>query len=215
MIKYSVDVLITFLIFGVFAFLHSLLASNRIKKSFANKFGDLIAFYRFAYVLFAIISFWMIYNFAPHEDLIIYDLPFPFDFLILVPQFLGLAGFLWTLKYFSSKEFLGINQIVRWRSKEYNTADLDEELYFRIEGPYKFCRHPLYFFSIIFLLFRPEMDLFYLNFLICIIAYFYIGSIYEEKKLTEKFGDEYVKYQKNTPRIFPFFFKSLKTRFVK
>jgi len=210
MIKYFGDVFITFLIFGAFAFLHSLLASNKVKKYFADNFGSLIAFYRFIYVLLALISFWMIYNFVPHADITIYDLPYPYDFLILIPQFLGLAGFLWTLKFFSTKEFLGINQIIRWRNKEYNIDELDEKLSLRIEGPYKYSRHPLYFCSIVFLMFRPEMDLFYLSFLICIISYFYIGSIYEEKKLVEKFGGIYMNYQKSTPRIFPFKLKRLK-----
>jgi protein-S-isoprenylcysteine O-methyltransferase Ste14 len=73
----------------------------------------------------------------------------------------------------------------------------------KIEGPYKYMRHPVYFFSILFLIFRPYMDLTYLTLVICLIAYFYIGSYYEEKKLIEVFGDEYKVYQKNVPRIFP------------
>jgi protein-S-isoprenylcysteine O-methyltransferase Ste14 len=40
--------------------------------------------------------------------------------------------------------------------------------------------------------------------LICIIVYFYVGSFYEERKLVDKFGDEYLLYQKKVPRIFPF-----------
>jgi protein-S-isoprenylcysteine O-methyltransferase Ste14 len=40
-------------------------------------------------------------------------------------------------------------------------------------------------------------------FFICLTGYFIVGSIYEEKKLVELFGDEYVQYQKNTPRLVP------------
>jgi len=40
-------------------------------------------------------------------------------------------------------------------------------------------------------MFRPVMDLFYLTFLICIVAYFYVGSYYEEKKLVRQFGEVY------------------------
>ncbi|MGE5845170.1 MAG: methyltransferase family protein, partial [Ignavibacteria bacterium] len=54
-----------------------------------------------------------------------------------------------------------------------------------------------------FLVCRPVMDLFYLTLLVCIIGYFYIGSIYEEKKLSEIFGNEYNRYRETVPRIFP------------
>ena len=51
----------------------------------------------------------------------------PYDVAVLVPQFLSLAGFFWTLKYFSAGEFLGLNQVVRWYHNEYNPDQLDED----------------------------------------------------------------------------------------
>jgi methanethiol S-methyltransferase len=140
----------------------------------------------------------------PKPYLVVYDLPNPFDLIILVPQFISLAGVLWSLRYFSLSEFIGVSQVIRWKNKEYNENDLDEKLTLRIEGPYKYSRHPLYFFIIAYLLFRPAMDLFYFVFFICISSYFYIGSIYEEKKLIETFGNEYRQYMKSVPRIIPF-----------
>lgn len=200
---YVSDVILIILLFIVFGFLHSFLASNKTKKFLINKTGDLIAFYRLLYVLFSLFGFYFIYDISPKPHLIIYDLKRPFDILILIPQFVCLFAALWTLRYFCLREFLGINQIGRWLNKKYKTDDLDEELTLRILGPYRYMRHPLYFFSILFLVFRAEMDLFYLTFLMCIIVYFYIGSFYEEKKLVEKFGQEYLQYQQKVPRIFP------------
>ncbi len=204
MIKYFGDVFLTFLIFGVFAFFHTLLASNNFKSKIIEKFGNLIAFYRLFYVVISLVTFWLVYTYAPYSDLYIYDLPRPFDLLILIPQFLSLAGLLWCLRFFSVKEFLGINQIFRWKERRYNINENDEQLTLRIEGPYKYSRHPAYFFSILFLLFRPEMNLSYISLLIAIISYFYIGTFYEERKLVEKFGEIYIDYQKRTPRIIPF-----------
>jgi protein-S-isoprenylcysteine O-methyltransferase Ste14 len=40
------------------------------------------------------------------------------------------------------------------------------------------------------------MDLFYLTFFICIVAYFYIGSYFEEKKLVRQFGEVYENYKR-------------------
>ncbi len=203
MFEYVVDIFEIFLLFGIFGFVHSYLASNKVKKILTENFGDLIAFYRMLYIIISLVSLYFIYDILPRPHLIIYDLQNPYDLLILIPQFLGLVGFFWTLKYFCVKEFLGINQIIRWKNKQYHTEELDEELTLRIEGPYKYIRHPLYFFSIIFLMFRPEMDLFYLTIFICAVLYFYIGSIYEERKLVKKFGEEYENYQKLVPRLIP------------
>ncbi len=204
--------------FVLFAFLHSLLASLKVKYSFASKFSKLMPFYRLAYNILFLLMFWYMFEILPRPDFELYDLPNPYDILILIPQFLALAGIIWTFKYFSATEFLGLKQIARWRSSKYlpaeKSADLtkptdsneadapDEKLTLRIEGPYKVVRHPLYLFTILFLIFRPSMDLFYLVFLIFIIAYFYVGSFYEERKLVLLFGDQYKKYQSSVPRLF-------------
>jgi protein-S-isoprenylcysteine O-methyltransferase Ste14 len=178
------------------------LASYRVKESIKKNFGNLIAFYRMGYNLFAIVSLYLIYELSPKPHVIIYDLQNPFDILILIPQFIALIGLLWSFKYICVKEFLGINQIKRYIQKKYS-SDLDEDLTLTIGGPYKYSRHPIYFFSIMFLLFRPTMDLFYLTFFLLIVAYFYIGAYYEEKKLVRSFGDMYKRYQKSVPQIFP------------
>ena len=200
------DILLIISAFALFGFLHSLLASSRFKKKLVREAGSWIAFYRIVYNLTAIFFFYLMYELLPKPDVVIYDLPTPWDLIILIPQFAAVAGIIWTLRFFSGAEFLGINQAVRWFKGEYKKEDLDERLTLRIEGPYKYSRHPLYFFSIIFLLFRPVMDIFYLTFFLCIVAYFYAGSFYEEKKLVETFGEEYEEYRKSVPRIFPFKF---------
>ncbi len=210
-VLYSIIILI---LFFLFAFSHSYLASNKIKTFIVKKYPKLIPFYRLIYNLIAIILFYLFLKYSPRSDLIVYDLNFPFDLLILISQFLSLLGLIWSTFYFDWKEFLGINQILRWKKGVYNLNDLDEKTKLRFDGPYKFSRHPIYLFSILFLLFRPTMSLFYLITFICIVIYFYIGSIYEEKKLLEKFGIEYVNYKEKVPRIFPINFKfktSIKT----
>jgi len=197
------DILLIISAFTLFGLIHTFLASPRFKKKLVKEAGTYIAFYRLIYNLIAIFFFYLMYELLPHPDYTIYDLSTPWDLIILIPQLASLAGIIWTLRYFSGMEFLGINQAVRWFKGEYKTDDLDEQLTLRIEGPYKFSRHPLYFFTILFLLFRPVMDIFYLTFFLCIVAYFYAGSFYEEKKLIETFGEEYTEYKKTVPRIFP------------
>jgi len=203
MTGYAVDVLIIIFLFALFGYSHSLLASNKIKRFAVSYAGNYIAFYRLVYNILSTVTVYALFKILPHPDIIIYDLKYPYDFIILVPQFISLAGFIWSLKFINVKEFLGVSQIERWFNNQYDVNELDENLTLRIRGAYRFMRHPLYFFSIMFLLFRPVMDIFYLTCLICIIIYFYIGSYYEEKRLIEKFGEEYIKYKKEVPVIFP------------
>lgn len=200
--QYAADVLIIIIFFALYGIIHSILASKKVKIHFKKTFGELIAFYRLLYNLFALGTFYLIYEISPKPHLIIYDLPNPYDLLVLIPQFLSLAGLFWAFRYICFTEFIGLDQIKRYFEKNY-TSELDEELTLLIKGPYKYSRHPVYFFSIMFLLFRPTMDLFYLTFFVCIVTYFYIGSYYEEVKLAEHFGDIYLSYKKSVPRIFP------------
>lgn len=201
--KDFIDVLILVILLGLFGYTHSVLASLKVKEFIRKQFGKAIAFYRLFYNFLSVVTLCLIWEYAPHPSTQIYRLSPPFDYLVLLPQFLSLLGLIWCFRYIGSKEFLGLSQIERFLNKEYSDDELDEKPSFRIEGPYKYSRHPIYFFSIVFLIFRAEMDLFYLTVVICFIAYFYIGSVYEEKKLIKIFGKEYEDYQKKVPRIFP------------
>lgn len=201
--NYFFEVLTLIILLSIYGFIHSVLASEKVKLFFKKTFGKLIAFYRLLYNAFSVIGLYIIWDISPHPSLQIYKLPKPYDYLVLIPQILSIAGLIWCFKYISFKEFLGLNQIDRYLKNEYTDAELDENYTLRIEGPYKYSRHPIYFFSIVFLLFRPEMNLFYLTMCVSFTAYFYIGSYYEEKKLVRLFGDEYRNYQKKIPRIFP------------
>jgi protein-S-isoprenylcysteine O-methyltransferase Ste14 len=185
--------------FILFALLHTFLASFKVKSILTQRIGSAMAFYRLAYNIIFLWLFWYLYEYLPRPEVELFDLKYPWDIIILIPQFLSLGGIIWTFRYFSLGEFLGVSQIKRWKDGDV----FDEKLTLKIEGPYKVVRHPLYLFTIIFLILRPTMDLFYLVFLIFLIAYFYIGSFYEERKLVSAFGDRYRKYQESVPRLFP------------
>lgn len=199
----AIDVIVTITLVTAFCVSHSYLASTKVKLAFQQRFGTLIAFYRLGYNVISIVSLIIIYSLLPKIDLVVYDLPNPFDLIILFFQMLSFIGLLWCAKYFSGKEFLGLSQIKRYLNGNYNQNDIDEKSEFRIEGPYKYSRHPVYFFSIMFLLMQPFMGLTYLIIVVIFVLYFYIGSVFEEKRLVEKFGDVYINYQKTVPRIFP------------
>ena len=201
--KLVADVAITIALISIFCVSHSILASNKVKKAFQKRFGNLIAFYRIGYNIVSLITLVIIFKMLPDLDITLYDLPTPYDLIILILQLFSLFGFIWSGRYFSAGEFLGWSQIKRFVVGAYNLNDLDEKLEFRIEGPYRYSRHPIYFFSIMFLIMRPVMGLTYFIIVVIFVVYFYIGSIFEEKRLVERIGEAYVSYQKAVPRIFP------------
>lgn len=201
-----IDALIIILLFLLFGYFHSLLASNKLKKKLAEEIGDKIAFYRLFYNLTSLLTFFLLYEFSPKPDVVIYDLNYPWDIVIFVIQFFALIGLMWAVTAIDAKEFFGIAQIKRYIKGEYDPKELDEKYKLNKTGAFRYSRHPIYFFSILFLGFRPTMDFFYLVFFVCLTLYFIVGSFYEEKKLIELFGDEYVQYQKETPRLVPIMF---------
>lgn len=203
-----IDVILIFFLFALFGISHTFLASNKIKIALAQKLGVKIAFYRLFYNVSSVLIFVAVYALAPKPNVTVYDLQYPFDIITFALQVASLAGLYWATRLIDLKEFVGIAQIERYLHDEYVTEELDERTELKVEGAFKFVRHPIYFFSILFLALRPTMDLFYLIMFVSVIIYFYVGSIYEEKKLVEKFGDEYREYQKNVPRLLPIKFST-------
>ncbi len=197
------DIFTIIFLFFLFASSHSILAAFNVKQRITDKIGNKIAFYRLFFNVSSILIFVAVYFLSPKPNIIIYDLQFPYDIIIFGIQILGIIGLFWSGSYLHLKEFLGITQIERYFNGTYSPDDLDEHHELVIKGPFKYTRHPLYFFSIIVLGFRPTMDLFYLVFFLCMLIYFYIGSIYEEKNLEKRYGKSYLNYKKNTPRLIP------------
>lgn len=71
-------------------------------------------------------------------------------------------------------------------------------------GLFRFCRHPLYLITILAWSITPVMSFDRFIFIIYTCLYASIGIPYEERKLIQIFGKDYINYQKQVPAIFPF-----------
>ncbi len=74
-------------------------------------------------------------------------------------------------------------------------------------GPFRIVRHPIYTGAILFYLGASVITMSIASAAFCIliiIFYNYIAS-YEERILTQEFGEEYLKYKMKTGRLFPKF----------
>jgi protein-S-isoprenylcysteine O-methyltransferase Ste14 len=70
-------------------------------------------------------------------------------------------------------------------------------------GLHRYVRHPLYTTSLIVLYLVSPMTVNRLAFVIGVHLYFFVGSIFEERKLVCEFGEAYRQYQRKVPRLLP------------
>jgi protein-S-isoprenylcysteine O-methyltransferase Ste14 len=91
--------------------------------------------------------------------------------------------------------FLGLAQIIARRPKDSNGLS--------VSGFYGWVRHPLYFFSLLFLWLTPVMTTNLLAAYLLFTLYFYLGSFLEERRLLAEFGSAYREYQQRVPRLLP------------
>ncbi len=183
--------------FAVYALLHSLLASRPVKEWLQRRFGPgMNRWYRLAYNVFATVTllpfFWLL---ATLPDRILYVAPSPWNKLMMAGQALAGVGFLVALFQTDLASFLGLAQL-RGR-----TQSEHERLVVR--GMYAYVRHPLYFFSMLFLWLSPVMSVNSFTAYLVFTLYFYLGSLHEESRLQAAFGPAYRRYQEQVPMFLP------------
>jgi protein-S-isoprenylcysteine O-methyltransferase Ste14 len=114
-------------------------------------------------------------------------------------QFLGAGLLLWTP--WDLKEFIGLRQWERHRKKKEDAQGRNEGL-FTGKG-YGLVRHPLYLGCSLLLAFHPDQTRSSATTAAAVVAYFYIGTFFEERRLIRTFGEEYREYQRRVPRFLP------------
>ena len=204
MTDHLADYLIPTIIFVAFALMHSLSASHSFKSKLLRLSPKLKAWYRVLYnlVSLAIIGLWWI---SLPQDSILYQLSgFPF-FLLIALQIVFAGLFLKSIFAQNGMVFLGIKQIqsnIR-EGKLPNYLDEPQRGKLVTTGLYRYMRHPMYTFAMLVLICSPVMTLNLLYSIIIFALYFWIGSYFEERNLTNRFGEDYREYQKDVPRFIP------------
>lgn len=190
--------------FVVWAVLHSFTAGPRAKAAYRQRVGERA--YRGTYrIVYNLISGFtllpVLYLLATRlPDVVIWSVPMPFRILNYILQIIGALGLLVALLQTDIGQFLGLRQLAHYLRGD---PDPDPAGPFIAGGAYGVVRHPLYLFSLVFLWANPVMSLSSLALNLWVTLYFIVGSIFEERRLLNEFGDTYRQYQSRVPRLFP------------
>ncbi len=190
----------------IFAGLHTLTASQSFKQQIRQRFSDRAyhGFYRAIYNIVALISLAPVTFAIGMSDTIVWQIPESqqgFITLFVAISTIGAVGMLISLIQIDLLRFAGIKQV--WAYLSGDELPLREEPLQR-KGLYEWVRHPLYFFALLSLWFVPVMTDLQLLFTVLATAYFIIGSRWEEQRMVNAFGQDYVNYQESVPWLIPF-----------
>jgi len=180
---------------AIWGIVHSILASMKFKEFLRGALGErVMVTYRFAYNIFALVSFVPIYlltQVLPDHDL--YVVSPPWMYVMLAGQGLAAVLLLFSFLQTGPLSFVGLSQF--WEGEKPSMLVTD--------GMYRLVRHPLYLFSLLFLWLSPVMTLNQLVFYTSLTVYIFIGAYFEERKLLREFGASYAEYKSATPMVIP------------
>jgi len=118
--------------------------------------------------------------------------------LIRLLYIISIAGFYWGVKSLGLFDPFGTIKIKRLiKNKD------PKELPLKVQGPYKWVRHPLYFFMLLMIWSMPNLTADRLLFNILWSTWIIFATMLEERDLVNEFGESYRSYQKETPMLFP------------
>ncbi|MDD2273546.1 MAG: isoprenylcysteine carboxylmethyltransferase family protein [Desulfuromonadaceae bacterium] len=179
--------------FSLFAVVHSLLALPAIKVKCTGRSSHLIRFYRLYYNIVSLLLFgWVMAAFK--SSAILFVVPGVWSLVLYFMQLVFLVILFACVRQTGMAEFLGVSAVpVNERKAPRLVTD----------GWYRIVRHPLYLFSMLFLLSNPVISSRGLLLTLFSAIYFFIGARLEEHRLLLAFGSEYETYQRTVPFIFP------------
>ena len=179
--------------FIFFAIAHSLCATNVVKQGVRRIAGKEPRFYRLSYNLASFAMFvWVMaaYRTSP----VLYFAPGIWSLVMYTAQIIVAAVIFLCVRQTGAGDFLGTSQ--------FGTASIPPQ-HLVTSGCYARMRHPLYFYSSLFMILNPVMTAQWFLLTIFSVVYFIIGGLIEERRLLKTFGDEYRMYQQRVPFMIP------------
>jgi protein-S-isoprenylcysteine O-methyltransferase Ste14 len=179
--------------FVLFALIHSLCAMECTKR-FLNRIHSKEArFHRISYNLVSLAMFGWVMS-AYRSSPVLYFAPGIWSLLLYAAQLAVASVLLLCVRQTGAGDFLGISQL-RGNDVTHQTLVTN--------GCYAYMRHPLYFYSLLFMVLNPVMTGQWVLLTVLSLIYFIAGAIIEERRLVQAFGEEYLDYQRRVPFLIP------------
>ena len=187
------DYAVFILRFCLFAGTHSLFASQWLKRALTGCSTLEPRSYRLIYNLASVVMFAWVMG-AYRNSAVLYFAPGAWSLVMYLFQVIILAILINCVRRTGMAQFLGLK-----RSGN-QAASLP---HLETGGWYAVVRHPLYLFSVLFLILNPVMTAQWLLLTILSTIYFACGALLEERRLEGQFGDEYRCYRQKVPFMIP------------
>jgi protein-S-isoprenylcysteine O-methyltransferase Ste14 len=174
--------------------------SVMIRKPFREKIGRFLpeAYFSAVFaiasgiVLLIVILFWQktVYSFADADGV--------FYWVLRLLFLVAVGGFYWGSSALGFFDPFGRRAI-----KKHLRSSKSEPMPFTVKGPYRWVRHPLYFFTLVMIWSCPHLTADRLLFNVLWTIWLVVGSIFEERDLVSAFGNEYREHQLKVPMLIP------------
>lgn len=183
----------------VYGFIHSLVAANGFKHQVYRVLGDgAKKYYRLFYSIFASITLLPVLILPLLiPDVTLYTISSPWVYLSGFLQILAVVLLGYSVLQTGALQFIGLSQVFGLKQEDrLNTG-----------GLYRYMRHPLYTFGLVFIWLTPTMTRNFVWLYAALSVYIVIGAAFEERKLEKTFGKAYQEYKLKTPFLIPIRFR--------
>ncbi|CAF4735879.1 unnamed protein product [Rotaria sp. Silwood1] len=210
-------------LYAIFGFIHTLFAQE-YAQAFLGQFLFPKQTLRTVYCLLVTITAFIIMGFWQHTHIQLWNLlPSTMNdyqqnlALFIIYNIIFAPGWYVIIK-FNPFEFCGLQQIFSkfdsmtcpYSSSIKSETRTTGNQTLVTTGLFRYCRHPLYLITLLAFTITPTMSLDRLAFILYTCIYASIGIPFEERKLIQIFGQDYVNYQQHVPAIFPCFISKMK-----
>ena len=174
--------------------------STMIRKGFRNRMAAIVP-HHYTGALFTAASsaaLLILVLFWQNADQTIISLKGESRWVVHGVFFISLIGMIWGVRALRSFDMFG-NQAILARIRASNEVSMP----LIIRGPYRWTRHPLYFFILVMIWSSPDVTTDRLLFNGLFTAWIVLGTRLEERDLVAEFGKTYLHYQNKVPMLIP------------